>query len=163
MKVKIKKLVENAVAPIYATEGAAGMDLTATSVHEDEYGNMVYGTGLAFEIPKGYVGLLFPRSSNSKKDLMLTNCVGVLDSDYRGEVFFKFRPMYHNVKNSIVSRIVSFFTGKNTVTIFNFEEYEVGDRIGQIVIVKIPTIEFVESEKLSETERGKGGYGSTGK
>lgn len=163
MKVKIKKLVENAVAPIYATEGAAGMDLTATSVHEDEYGNMVYGTGLAFEIPKGYVGLLFPRSSNSKKDLMLTNCVGVLDSDYRGEVFFKFRPMYHNVKNNIVSRIVSFFTGKNTVTIFNFEEYEVGDRIGQIVIVKIPTIEFVESEKLSETERGKGGYGSTGK
>ena len=163
MKVKIKKLVENAVAPIYATEGAAGMYLTATSVHEDEYGNMVYGTGLAFEIPKGYVGLLFPRSSNSKKDLMLTNCVGVLDSDYRGEVFFKFRPMYHNVKNNIVSRIVSFFTGKNTVTIFNFEEYEVGDRIGQIVIVKIPTIEFVESEKLSETERGKGGYGSTGK
>jgi dUTP pyrophosphatase len=163
MKVKIKKLVENAVAPIYATEGAAGMDLTATSVHEDEYGNMVYGTGLAFEIPKGYVGLLFPRSSNSKKDLILTNCVGVLDSDYRGEVFFKFRPMYHNVKNNIVSRIVSFFTGKNTVTIFNFEEYEVGDRIGQIVIVKIPTIEFVESEKLSETERGKGGYGSTGK
>lgn len=163
MKVKFKKLVENAVAPIYATEGAAGMDLTATSVHEDEYGNMVYGTGLAFEIPKGYVGLLFPRSSNSKKDLMLTNCVGVLDSDYRGEVFFKFRPMYHNVKNNIVSRIVSFFTGKNTVTIFNFEEYEVGDRIGQIVIVKIPTIEFVESEKLSETERGKGGYGSTGK
>jgi dUTP pyrophosphatase len=143
MKVKIKKLVENAVAPIYATEGAAGMDLTATSKRYDDENNVVYGVGLAFEIPKGYVGLLFPRSSNAKKDLLLSNSVGCLDSDYRGEVSFKFK------------RIKKWFKKE--------KEYEVGDRIGQIVIVKIPTIEFVESEKLSETERGKGGYGSTGK
>lgn len=162
MEVKIKKLNKDAVIPFYATEGSAGMDLTATSVHEDEYGNMVYGTGLAFEIPKGYVGLLFPRSSNAKKDLMLTNCVGVLDSDYRGEVFFKFRPMYHNVKNGIFSRIASLFTGKKTVTTFNFEEYEIGDRIGQIVTLKHPKINFVEVDELSETDR-VGGYGSTGK
>lgn len=162
MNVKIKKLDENAIIPFYATEGSAGMDLTATSVREDEYGNVVYGVGLAFEIPKGYVGLLFPRSSNAKKDLMLTNCVGVLDSDYRDEVFFKFRPMYHNVKNGFFSRIASFFTGQKTVTIFDFEEYEVGDRIGQIVILKQPKIDFVEVDELSETSR-VGGYGSTGK
>lgn len=80
MEVKIKKLNENAIIPTYAKEGDAGMDLTATSKSFDEYGNVVYGTGLAFEIPKGYVGLLFPRSSNAKTDLFLTNSVGVLDS-----------------------------------------------------------------------------------
>lgn len=80
MEVKIKKLNENAVIPTYAKDGDAGMDLTATSKSFDEYGNVVYGTGLAFEIPKGYVGLLFPRSSNAKTDLFLTNSVGVLDS-----------------------------------------------------------------------------------
>lgn len=80
MEVKIKKLNENAVIPTYAKDGDAGMDLTATSKSFDEYGNVVYGTGLAFEIPKGYVGLLFPRSSNAKTELFLTNSVGVLDS-----------------------------------------------------------------------------------
>jgi dUTP pyrophosphatase len=162
MDVKIKKLDENAVIPFYATDGSAGMDLTATSVHEDDYGNMVYGTGLAFEIPKGYVGLLFPRSSNAKKDLMLTNCVGVLDSDYREEVYFKFRPTYHNVLHGIFSKIVSFFGGKEWIETYHFEEYEVGDRIGQIVILKYPKIDFVEVDELSETDR-VGGYGSTGK
>ncbi len=163
MDVKIKKLDENAVIPFYATDGSAGMDLTATSVHEDEYGNMVYGTGLAFEIPKGYVGLLFPRSSNAKKDLMLTNCVGVLDSDYRGEVFFKFRPMYHNVLRGFFERIISFFTERAWIETYHFDEYEVGDRIGQIVILKHPKINFVEVDGLSITDRGDGGYGHTGK
>lgn len=80
MEVKIKKLNENAVVPKYAKVGDAGMDLVATSKETDKYGNIVYGTGLAFEIPKGYVGLLFPRSSISKYDMNLTNSVGVLDS-----------------------------------------------------------------------------------
>lgn len=143
MIVKIKKLAENAVIPSYATEGAAGMDLTATSKSYDNENNVVYGVGLAFEIPKGYVGLLFPRSSNAKKDLLLSNSVGCLDSDYRGEVSFKFKRIKKWFKKS--------------------KEYEVGDRIGQIVIVKIPTIGFVESEELSKTERDCGSYGSTGK
>lgn len=144
MKVKIKKLVENAVIPAYATEGSAGMDLTATSISFDKDNNVVYGTGLAFEIPKGYVGLLFPRSSNAKKDVLLSNSVGVLDSDFRGEVTFKFR--------------------RTNRKLFSCEKfYEVGDRIGQIIIVKHPNIEFVESEELSATERGAGGYGHTGK
>ena len=80
MKVKIKKIHPDAVIPKYAKAGDAGLDLTAVSMEIDEYGNICYGTGLAFEIPEGYVGLVFPRSSNCKKGLMLTNCVGVIDS-----------------------------------------------------------------------------------
>ena len=139
MKVKIKKLHPNAVIPSYAKDGDAGMDLTAVSIAYDKNGNVVYGTGLAFEIPDGYVGLLFPRSSNTKKDLVLMNSVGVLDSGYRGEVTFKFRPLK---KPSI--------------------GYEKGDRIGQIIIMPYPYIEFEEADELSKTERGANGYGSTG-
>ena len=80
MKVKIKKLNENAVIPSYSKQGDAGMDLVATSKIFDKCGNVEYGTGLAMEIPEGYVGLIFPRSSISKKDLALTNAVGVIDS-----------------------------------------------------------------------------------
>lgn len=80
MKVKIKKLNENAVIPSYSKQGDAGMDLVATSKIFDKYGNVEYGTGLAMEIPEGHVGLIFPRSSISKKDLALTNAVGVIDS-----------------------------------------------------------------------------------
>ena len=147
MKVKIKKLNESAVIPKYSKAGDAGMDLVATSKETDKYGNIVYGTGLAFEIPKGYVGLLFPRSSISKYDMNLTNSTGVLDSGYRGEVFFKFkRP----------SRFTNDFNDTCAV-------YNVGDRIGQIIILPYPQIEFEEVEELSETDRGTGGFGSTGK
>ena len=85
MEVKIKKLVENAVIPKYAHSTDAGLDLTAVS-KENKNGVYIYGTGLAIEIPEGYVGLIFPRSSNYKQDLWLTNCVGVIDPDYRGEL-----------------------------------------------------------------------------
>ena len=92
MKVRIKKLDNNAVIPSYAVHGDAGMDLTATRKWFDESGNICYGTGLAFEIPEGYVGLVFPRSSCSKKQLVLANAVAVIDSGYRGEVVMKFKP-----------------------------------------------------------------------
>lgn len=139
MKVRIKRLTKGAIIPSYAKQGDAGMDLTATRVWvEDD--NICYGTGLAFEIPEGYVGLLFPRSSNAKKDLLLSNSVGVLDSGYRGEVTFKFR---------------------QTKSIAN--AYAVGDRIGQIIILPYPVIEFEEVDELNESERGTGGYGSTGR
>ena len=142
MIVKIKKLHDNAVIPAYAKPGDAGLDLTATSVVTDEYGNVVYGTGLAIEIPFGYAGLLFPRSSNSKTDLYLTNHVGVVDSGYRGEIMFKYRPLDG---------------------ILNSKIYQVGERVGQIVILPYPAVSFEEVEQLSDTERGEGGYGSTGK
>lgn len=139
MKVKIKRLNTVSIIPSYAKKGDAGMDLTATRVWV-EGDNICYGTGLAMEIPEGYVGLLFPRSSNSKKDLLLCNSVGVIDSGYRGEVIFKFR---------------------QTKDIAN--AYAVGERIGQIIVLPYPLIEFEEAEELSETSRGGDGFGSTGK
>ena len=151
MKVKIKKLGKDAIIPRYAKDQDAGLDLVATSKTYDENGNVVYGTDLAFEIPKGYVGLLFPRSSNAKKDLLLSNSVGVIDSGYRGEVMMKF-------KNSM-----GFVEKTNKGKIFHhLETYKIGDRIGQLIIIPYPTIEFEEVEELSETERGSGGFGSTG-
>ena len=173
MKVKIKKLHPDAVIPAYAKTGDAGMDLTATSVSVDEYGNICYGTGLAFEIPEGYVGLVFPRSSNHKKGVILTNCVGVIDSGYRGEVSFKFRPLYEKA-HSIASEEYKAYLKESHP---NFDEtqefvlleypgnnytFKVGDRIGQIIIMPYPQIEFEEVEELSETERGTQGYGSSG-
>ena len=145
MKVNVKKLDSNAVLPTYAKHGDAGMDLTATSKSYDEHGNVVYGTSLAFEIPHGYVGLLFPRSSNTKKDLILGNSVGVIDSGYRGEVVFKFRPVMP------LERDIE----------FGPREYNLGDRIGQIIIMLYPQIEFNLVDELSATDRGVGGFGST--
>ena len=144
MKVNVKKLDSNAVLPTYSKHGDAGMDLTATSKEYDEHGNVVYGTGLAFEIPHGYVGLLFPRSSNTKKDLILGNSVGVLDSGYRGEVVLKFRPVMP------LERDIE----------FGPREYEIGDRIGQIIIMPYPQVEFNLVDELSTTDRGVGGFGS---
>lgn len=167
MKVKIKKLAENAVIPTYAKEGDAGLDLVATSKETDKFGNIIYGTGLSVEIPKGYVGLLFPRSSNAKTNFYLTNSVGVIDSGYRGEIMMKYKCVHHHVCNYIKWWIKkNILKQKNpSVSIQQFfnNEYNVGDRIGQLIIIKYPTIEFIESESLSETDRGNGGFGSTGK
>ena len=187
MKVKIKKLVKEAVIPNYAKSGDAGMDLVATSKSYDDNGNVVYGVGLAFEIPEGFVGLLFPRSSNAKQDLLLSNSVGVLDSGYRGEVMFKFKSTYSQANERGSSeyedsdRNIEVLPSYKKITKFisideNFEpreeigfineipnEYEVNDRIGQIIILPYPKIEFQEVEELSDSERGAGGYGSTGK
>lgn len=173
MKVKIKKLCESAVIPTYAKPGDAGMDLTATSRIFDKYGNVEYGTGLAMEIPEGYVGLLFPRSSICKKDLSLSNSVGVIDSGYRGEIKFKFKPTlaYMDFGVSEDPHGVSYdsdtfdfvgIVGDNTKDAVTPAIYKVGDKIGQIIILPYPHIEFKEVEDLSETERGEGGYGSTG-
>lgn len=139
--VKIKKLHLDAVIPSYAKAGDAGMDLTAISREKDANGNITYGTGLAIEIPEGFVGLIFPRSSNSKKDMYLTNHVGVIDSGYRGEIMFKFRPIPSLVGANI---------------------YDVGERVGQLLILPYPGIIFDEVTELSDTERGEGGFGSTG-
>lgn len=150
MKVKIKKVHPNSVIPKYAKAGDAGLDLTATSKWYDEHGNVCYGTGLAFEIPEGYVGMVFPRSSCTKKSILLGNAVGIIDSGYRGEVSFKFKP----------SLVLTSGINCNKITP---DDYNIGDRVGQIIIMPYPQIEFVEVDELSETERGTGGYGSSGK
>lgn len=166
MKVKIKKLHENAVIPTYSKQGDAGMDLTAVSRIFDKDGNVSYGTGLSFEIPEGYVGLLFPRSSNSKQDLLLSNSVGVLDSGYRGEVFFKFKPsaIYVDNEEGLDEEGESFdFVSLPNDGYAQDRFYQVGDRVGQIIIIPYPQIEFEEVDKLTDTERGEGGFGHTGK
>ncbi len=142
MKVNFKKLNKKAVTPSYAKDGDAGLDITAITrdiVMAGDYEYVEYGTGLAFEIPAGYVGLLFPRSSISKKDVYLANSVGVLDSGYRGEVTFRFKRLA-----------------------WDSTLYNVGEKIGQLIVVPYPQIELEEVKELSETERGENGYGSTG-
>lgn len=156
MKVKIKKLYEDSILPTKAHATDAGYDMYAHSKSYDDDGNVVYGSGVAMEIPKGYVGLVFPRSSNAKKDLLLSNSVGVIDSGFRGEVSFKFKASIHASFNGMLEEEVCAFVNKPTT-------YNVGDRIGQIIIMPYPDIEFVEADELSDSERGIGGYGSSGK
>ena len=143
MKVRIKKLNELAVIPTYAKDGDAGMDLVATSIISTTSTQITYGIGLALEIPKGFVGLIFPRSSVRKTRLMLSNCVGVIDSGYRGEL----QATFNKINQDSVSE----------------NDYKVGDRIAQIMIIPHPDIQFEEADELSDTERGDGGFGSTGK
>lgn len=143
INVNVKKLVPEAIIPSYAKPGDAGMDVTATSVNVAD-GYIEYGTGLAFEVPEGYVMLIFPRSSVSKYDLSLANAVGVLDSQYRGELKLRFK------------RTLNLSGNPSQV-------YNVGDRVGQVIILPYPTVQMNEVDALSETERGEGGFGSTGK
>jgi len=140
MKVKIKKLHPNAVIPTYAKEGDAGMDLVATEITSNTTFDVSYGTGISLEIPEGFVGLVFPRSSIRKYDLTLSNSVGVIDSGYRGEIQATFKKT----------------NGLDSLS------YKVGDRIAQIMIIPYPLIDFQEVEYLSNTQRGEGGFGSTG-
>jgi dUTP pyrophosphatase len=144
MHVKIKKLHPNAVIPTYAKDGDAGMDLVATSIISETTTDVTYGMGIALEIPYEFVGLIFPRSSVRKYDLALTNCVGVIDSGYRGELQATFKK-------------TNWLKGNAS------EKYQIGDRIAQIIIIPHPYITFDEVEELSSTERGEGGFGSTGK
>jgi dUTP pyrophosphatase len=140
MEIKIKKLTENAKIPAYAKQGDAAMDVYATSetiVDTPGYGYIEYGIGLAFEIPEGYYMDIRPRSSVSNTGLILSNSAGILDSGYRGELKFRFKWVKESAK------------------------YNVGDRIGQIMIKPYPVIEWVEVQELNNTERGEGGFGST--
>lgn len=144
MELKFKRLKDTAILPIRAHEGDAGLDLTCTDVSTEvnECGQviLVYHTDLAVEIPEGYVGLLFPRSSIYKKALSVTNSVGVIDSGYRGEIMMKMRST-----TDVVPAI-----------------YKPGERFCQLVIVPyLNDITVVESAELSESDRGADGYGSS--
>lgn len=140
---KFKKLHEDAVTPTYSKKGDGCVDLHCVSYTLNEQNNQVtYSTGISIEIPSGYVGLVFPRSSIRRTVLELSNSVGVIDSGYRGEIMATF-----NINK-----------GGNQSTI-----YENGERICQLMILPYPKIKFTEVTKLSETDRGEGGFGSTGK
>lgn len=142
MKFKYKLLNSAASHPEQANDGDAGFDLKAISITYPEGSTGLYVeacTGISLEIPKGYVGLLFPRSSISKTKHFLRNSVGVIDSGYRGEVKLRFS-----------------IDETNTA-------YRVGDKVGQIVFIKLPKVELIESNELSDSQRNQGGFGSSGK
>lgn len=143
MTIKIKRLSEEAVFPIRAHKGDAGIDLTCTRItqelNEANQLILVYHTDIAVEIPEGYVGLLFQRSSVAKKSLTMTNAVGVIDSGYRGEIMGKFRST-----TDVVPAI-----------------YKPGERFAQLVIVPIADVQLEEVTELSDTDRGEGGFGSS--
>lgn len=144
MNINFKRLSDKAIMPIRAHEGDAGIDLTATNVtlEPNECGQtvVVYHTDLAVEIPEGYVGLLFPRSSIANKSMFLTNGVGVIDPGYRGEIMGKF-----HITTDAAPAV-----------------YKVGERFAQLVIIPLVDYTITESTELSETDRGEGGFGSTG-
>lgn len=143
-KISVKLLRPDARVPTYGTEASAGADLYACMQDKVEVGpgqSVMIPTGIAMEIPKGYAGLVFARSSmGAKRGLAPANKVGVIDSDYRGEI----RVVLHNHSGEPQS-------------------VEPGERVAQLLIVPVFTPGFQEAEKLSDTSRGAGGFGSTGK
>ncbi len=145
MRIKVKKLHPDAKIPKYKNKGDAGMDLTAISIEHDEKKYYVeYGTGLSMEIPEGHVGYIFPRSSSSNYSTIQSNCVGVVDSGFRGELKIRMKEL------------------GGTLFSFPVKKYEIGERVAQLIIMPLPKVEFYEEEVLSETERGTDGFGSTG-
>lgn len=144
---KVKILSERAVMPSYAKPGDAGLDLTVTSREVIDYypgfdlkpKQMRLGFGIAIELPPGYVGLLFPRSSVYKTDLRLSNCVGIIDSGYRGEI-----------------QAVFDVSGQG-------DSYYIGERAVQLVILRLPSLDIIQTDALSDSNRGVQGYGSSGK
>lgn len=140
--IPIKRLNERASIPAYAYEGDAGMDMRATeSVTLQPFERAMVPTGLAIALPEGYAGFVLPRSGlAAKHGISIVNAPGLVDSNYRGEL-----------------KVVMVNTDPHTA--FTIEE---GDRIAQLVVMPVPTVAFVESEALSETARGEGGFGSSG-
>ena len=169
MEVKIK-LDTGATMPTYAKPRDAGMDLTVLNVkYDDEKDYIEYDSGVAVEIPEGYVGLVFPRSSISNYDLMLTNAVGVIDSGYRSTIKARFKVITSYEQSHIDTGDLT--RGNFGMTIYPIDEirgtihytpvYKIGDRFAQLIIIPYPKVEFKVVDELSTTERGCGGYGST--
>ena len=129
----------------------------------------MYGTGLSIEIPEGYVGFIFPRSSNSKMHLALCNSVGVIDSGYRGEIICKFKPMIEFIQNTgddPALELKKYFPSYDMINIPSHEDisnYSLGDKVCQLIIMPYPQIDLQEVDQLTETERGDQGFGSSGK
>ena len=193
MKILVKKTRENAVMPKYAHEGDAGLDMVAAHVEYDAENDCYkYYTGIAFESPEQVLMLAMPRSSNYKTECYLPNGIGLIDTaTYRGEIIFCYKPrlpmslgMMHNGMQRFIDRVYQnegdadfhdtlndalkvysegmhdYFERANNL---EFAPFKVGERIGQMVVLKHPKIKLCEVDELSETERGEGGFGSTGK
>lgn len=184
LEVKFKKLNEKAIIPSYAHDGDVGMDLTAISVEYDADNDLyIYHTGLAFESDYHYGMFLFPRSSNRKTEAYLCNHVGIADSAiYRGEIMLCFKNRTSLRQIALESRTIAFFNAiedgksveeatKESVDAWFeafknpmlFAPYKEGDRVAQMVVLPYPDVKLKEVENLTETDRGSGGFGSTGK
>lgn len=187
VKIKFKKLDERAVIPTYAHDGDVGMDLTAIDVEYDEKRDMyVYHTGLAFESDLNYGIFLFPRSSNRNTDAYMCNHVGIADSaTYRGEIMICFKNRDSLRQLARETQIVEFFNaiedGKsvedatytgikayrvamtNKDVAMSLAPYKAGERVAQMVVMPHPTVELLEVDKLSDTSRGSGAFGSSNK
>jgi dUTP pyrophosphatase len=144
VKVKLSKEYKG-IVPKYAKEGDAGIDLMATEILSESKTQIVYSTGFSVEVPEGYVAYIYPRSSIRNKRLVMANSVGVVDSGYRGEIQCTFVKTYC----------------ENNGRKYENDIYQVGDRICQIIIEKLPNINFIPVQKLSKSIRGKTGHGST--
>lgn len=160
MKVLIKKLVPEAILPsykhvdLYGNPNDMGMDITCTSYEYDYlHDRFLYHTGLAFKLPQGYGMLIFPRSSNTKTNAYLANSVGILDSTYTGELIFGYK-----IRDSFETLFPTGDKELNKLEIENeLAPYKPGDKIGQIVILPYPAIEFLEVNELPDTDRGTDG------
>ena len=164
VKVKFKKLHKNAVIPTKAHPGDAGYDMTAVAVNvTDKY--IEYDTGIATAIPEGYVGYIFANSRVSKYDLDLCNAVGVIDSNFRNSIRFRYRNTTFP-KQIIETDKTKFFDFVKNVNVyddptFTPKIFQKGDVVGQLIIMPIPLIEFEEVNELDDTDRGMDGFGST--
>lgn len=152
MDINIKKH-SNVPTPKYAIDGDAGLDLTASRIIKSDYKSVIYDTDISFEIRDGYIGFIFPRSSVRKYDLIMANSVGVVDSNYRGTVQVSFKRTFSGSLKYLLNQI-----GFK----FDLKEYELGDRVCQIIILPYPQIKLIVKDSLSQTNRGEGGHGSTG-
>jgi dUTP pyrophosphatase len=141
LQVKFKKLHADTKLPVKGSLDAACYDVYATSVNAEYGGRVTYGLGFSTEIPKGWKAIIVPRSNLTKHNWVMSNSVGIIDSDYRGEWM---------VKLSSIGNV------------FEPLPYTLGDRIAQVYFEKVEEIEFVETESLSYTYRSEGGFGSTG-
>lgn len=164
LKLKIKKLHPDAILPTRGTPDSAGLDLYALKSYTISAQRSVkIRTGIAMEIPKGYVGLLFARSSLSTKEhLRPANCVGVIDADYRGEVMlclYNDNPTYIYKDNGLYDGSADLVQVSNSSSERSIEK---GDRIAQIILLPYISPLTVEVDELSDTERSTGGFGSTG-
>jgi dUTP pyrophosphatase len=160
IKIKFKKLHENATIPKQGSELAGGWDVTATEIIQESEDFVICKLGFALEFPEKYKLTLVPRSSLTKTKWILQNSPGLGDADYKGEFQYRFRALSDGVvkKNTSGGLIMDYF--ELTYPKFPFE---VGDRIGQIYLEDVIPIEFELVEELSETKRGDNGFGSTGK
>ena len=145
IKIKLEDYVSKEI-PTYAHEGDACVDLKCMAIDTDMHENIIIlHTGVHVELPEGYVMLIIPRSSNCKTPLYMPNSIGVIDSGYRGEILVKYK-------------------APDRLTFINYKDYyKVGDRVAQAIVLPYPTIKFTQVDNLTESSRGNGGFGSTGR